>query len=165
MEELTAKLLRWLLAIPADQITGWHFVFLAMGGAIVVVPPALRYRDRERHRRFVREATPAQLEAYKRDLPPPPNVGGSLVVLALLLTLGLTGRSQALAQDARSGVDESLASAGVKGKCSPPCEPPLRCVGGGCQGNAGKKPKGQPPKPVSEWATYQPDPLWMIPTS
>lgn len=103
---LIADLVARLLALPAERVTVWHFLFLIIGGLCLVAPGIVRSRHHARHVEFIRTATPEQLAAYTghHKLPPPgpPSVGGPVLVLALVLVLGLirgSGLSVASVED------------------------------------------------------------------
>lgn len=90
---LIVDLIARLLALPADKVTVWHFLFLAVGVVGLSLPGLIRMRHHDRHVQFIREATPEQLAAYtgNHKLPPPkaPSLGGPVVILGLLLLVGI----------------------------------------------------------------------------
>ena len=58
--ELVAR----LLALPADKVTVWHFLFLFVGVFGLSLPGLIRLRHHGQHVQFLRTATPEQLAAY-----------------------------------------------------------------------------------------------------
>lgn len=150
---IVAELIRWLLGVPADRVTWAHLVVFTLGALVVSVPPIARVVWLVKHQRFLREATPEQLEAYQRDQTKPPGIGPFLGCLALVLTLGVLGREEARSE----GRISKVAPSSVKDRCRPPCDPPSKCVGGSCQAGTRKpsteRAENDPVhKPVSELA-------------
>ena len=144
---LIADLVARLLALPAERVTVWHFLFLTMGGLCLVAPGIVRSRHHARHVEFIRTATPEQLAAYTghHKLPPPspPSVGGPVLVLALVLVLGLI-----------RGSGLSVASAEDSSECrrDRDCPAGQYCNRGSCVSNA-RRPN---PRPKAQMAAREP---------
>lgn len=158
--ELVAR----LLALPADKVTAWHFLFLAVGVFGLSLPGLIRLRHHSQHVQFLRTATPEQLAAYtgNHKLPQPkaPGLTGPVVILGLLLLIGL----------ARGAGDEMARSSDEGAECSRDrdCPAGQYCHRGACVSNARKpvpKPKvaargplglawelRDPPAPTVGWA-------------
>jgi len=134
--ELVAR----LLALPADKVTVWHFLFLAVGVFGLALPGLIRLRHHGQHVRFLRTATPEQLAAYSGNplLPPPkaPSLGGPVVILGLLLLVGI----------ARGG-GASVATSEERTECTSDrqCPTGTYCLRGACVSNA-RKPAPAPRK-------------------
>jgi len=127
--ELVAR----LLALPADKVTVWHFLFLAVGVVGLSLPSFIRLRHHNQQVQFLRTATPEQLAAYtgNHKLPPPkaPSLGGPVVILGLLLLVGI----------ARGGVTVA-ASEESRPECQSDrqCPTGQYCLRGSCVSNAHK---------------------------
>jgi len=132
--ELVAR----LLALPADKVTAWHFLFLAVGVFGLSLPGLIRLRHHGQHVQFLRTATPEQLAAYTGNhrLPPPkaPSLGGPVVILGLLLLVGM----------ARGGVTVA-ASEDSRPECTSDkqCPAGQYCLRGSCVSNAHKPKPGK----------------------
>lgn len=132
--ELVAR----LLALPADKVTAWHFLFLAVGVFGLSLPGLIRLRHHGQHIQFLRTATPEQLAAYTGNhrLPPPkaPSLGGPVVILGLLLLVGMV----------RGGVTVA-ASEDSRPECTSDkqCPAGQYCLRGACVSNAHKPKPGK----------------------
>jgi len=128
-----------LLALPADKVTVWHFLFLLGGVLGLCLPGLIRLRHHSQHVQFLRTATPEQLAAYtgNHNLPPPkaPGLTGPMVILGLLLLIGL----------ARGAGDEMARSSDEGAECSRDrdCPAGQYCHRGACVSNA-RKPLPRP---------------------
>lgn len=133
--ELVAR----LLALPADKVTAWHFLFLAVGVFGLSLPGLIRLRHHGQHIQFLRTATPEQLAAYTGNhrLPPPktPSLGGPVVILGLLLLVGI----------ARRGGVTVAASEDSRPECTSDkqCPAGQYCLRGSCVSNAHKPKPGK----------------------
>lgn len=116
---LIADLVARLLALPAERVTVWHFLFLAVGVFGLSLPSLIRLRHHNQQVQFLRTATPEQLAAYTGNhrLPPPkaPSLGGPVVILGLLLLVGI----------ARGGVTVAVAD-----ESRPECQSDKQCPAG-----------------------------------
>lgn len=139
--ELVAR----LLALPADKVTAWHFLFLAVGVLGLSLPSFIRLRHHNQQVQFLRTATPEQLAAYTGNhrIPPPkaPSLGGPVVILGLLLLVGLN----------RGGVTVA-ASEESRPECTSDkqCPAGQYCLRGSCVSNARR------PKPAGKMAASGP---------
>lgn len=128
------ELIARLLALPADKVTVWHFLFLFVGVFGLSLPGLIRLRHHGQHVQFLRTATPEQLAAYTGNhrLPPPkaPSLGGPVLVLGLLLLVGL----------ARGSVASMASSAEEGSECKRDrdCPTGQYCHHGSCVSNAQK---------------------------
>ena len=128
--ELVAR----LLALPADKVTVWHFLFLAGGVIGLALPGLIRLRHHRQHVQFLRAATPEQLSAYLGNhklLPPKaPSLGGPVVILGLLLLVGI----------ARGGGASVATSEEQRTECTSDrqCPTGTYCLRGACVSNARK---------------------------
>lgn len=139
-----ADLIRWMLGIPADQVTWRHVVFLIVGGLIWCGPGAFRLWHHHKHIRFIQGATPDQLAAYSGKMPPPkpPSLGGPALMLAILLALSLSARHEERTASAASSSEITTAS--TVRNCCKECDPPSRCNRCKCEAQTVKPPKVQP---------------------
>lgn len=135
---LIVDLIARLLALPADKVTVWHFLFLAVGVVGLSLPSFIRLRHHNQQVQFLRTATPEQLAAYtgNHKLPPPkaPCLGGPAVILGLLLLVGI----------ARGGVTVA-ASEESRPECTSDkqCPAGQYCLRGSCVSNAHKGKSGK----------------------
>jgi Cys-rich repeat protein len=135
---LIADLVARLLALPADKVTVWHFLFLAVGVFGLSLPGLIWGRNHDKRVRFLREATPEQLAAYNASpMPPPPKgpgLSGPVVILGLLLLVGI----------ARGGVTVA-ASEESRPECQSDrqCPSGQYCLKGSCVSNAHKGKSGK----------------------
>lgn len=142
---LIVDLIARLLALPADKVTVWHFLFLAVGVVGLSLPGLIRMRHHDRHVQFIREATPEQLAAYtgNHKLPPPkaPGLGGPVVILGLLLLVGLSrgGLTVAASEESRPECTSDKQ-----------CPAGQYCLRGSCVSNARR------PKPGGKMAASGP---------
>ena len=138
-----ADLIRWMLGIPADQVTWRHVVFLIVGGLIWCGPGAFRLWHHHKHIRFIQGATPDQLAAYSGKMPPPkpPSLGGPAVMLAVLLALSLSARRE---ERTASAASPEITTASTVRNCCKECDPPSRCNRCKCEAQTVKPPKVQP---------------------
>lgn len=107
---LIADLVARLLALPADKVSVWHFLFLGVGILGLSMPGLIWGRNHDKRVRFLREATPEQLAAYNgHPMPPPPKgpgLSGPVVILGLLLLIGLArGSGDAMARSSDEGAE------------------------------------------------------------
>ena len=142
---LIADLVARLLALPAERVTVWHFLFLALGVVGLALPGLIRLRHHSQHTRFLRTATPEQLAAYTGNhrLPPPkaPGLGGPVVILGVLLLVGLSrgGLTVAASEESRPECTSDKQ-----------CPAGQYCLRGSCVSNARR------PKPCGKMAASGP---------
>ena len=129
---------KWLFGID-PAVVSWKHVALAL----VMVSPAwvtglIRLVWYLVHMRFLRSATPQQLDAYRSNQPRPPTIVGPFIVLWFLLGMGFLTASSQAGQMAES--DASSAKSPCPGGCpaGSTCNPKTRA----CEATAAKPGNG-----------------------
>lgn len=143
---LLADVVRWIMGVPADQVTWKHALFLTVAGVVWNGPSLLRLLYQHKFMRFAKDATPEQLAAYTGKMPPPkpPGVTGPVVMFAVLCLLALSGRhSEQIATTADPNLSELVPSTGVK-KCCKECDAPSYCRNCKCEAATAKPPRVSP---------------------
>lgn len=95
------------------------------------------------HWRALATASPEGRKAIEGTAPPsqPPELGPAVVVALLATGLGLSAGGASVVSIAPRDANQPQPSAPQSKSCDPPCQPPQRCSGGTCVGNA-ESPEG-----------------------